>query len=160
MMLMRPPGAALLPYVTALWASDSDAAPAASRELPTGAMHLAIRISDAPVRLFDIELFREAVGLTPKLYCRVLRFHDALERAAADKLAPWAEIALGAGYSDQAHFNRDFREFAGVTPSWYRQLASAHYHHIALPPPPRLHTTAVKSSSKPTTPTVQTNVRT
>jgi len=29
----------------------------------------------------------------------------------------WAEFALDAGYYDQAHLVRDFRELAGATPS-------------------------------------------
>ena len=29
----------------------------------------------------------------------------------------WAEIALDCGYFDQAHMNRDFRQFAGASPS-------------------------------------------
>jgi AraC-like DNA-binding protein len=72
------------------------------------------------------------VGLTPKLYCRVLRFHHAIEQAGSVDRGSWAELALGAGYADQPHFNRDFREFAGVTPSRYRELAPVHSHHVPI----------------------------
>ena len=63
--------------------------------------------------------FREHVGLPPKVMARVLRFQRAvrlLERRNGDRLG---EIALDCGYYDQAHFNRDFRAFAGSTPTEY-----------------------------------------
>jgi AraC-like DNA-binding protein len=79
-----------------------------------------------------IALFRSAVGLTPKAYARVLRFRRALLGAAEGGGASWAELALDSGYSDQAHFNRDFRAFAGVTPGEYRSLDPAEPHHVPL----------------------------
>jgi len=85
-----------------------------------------------------IALFRRAVGLSPKLYCRVLRFQRALGRVALDRTASWAAIALEAGYSDQAHFHRDFVEFAGVTPTAYRRIAPASPSHVPLPGAGRL----------------------
>ncbi len=80
-----------------------------------------------------IALFRRATGLSPKVYCRVLRFQNALGRAALDRTASWAAIAVEAGYSDQAHFHRDFVEFAGVTPTAYRQIAPLSPSHVPLP---------------------------
>jgi AraC-like DNA-binding protein len=64
--------------------------------------------------------FREQVGVTPKAAARVLRFHHALDRLRAGER--WADIAYDCGYSDQPHLNREFREFAGVTPG---ELAAA-----------------------------------
>jgi AraC-like DNA-binding protein len=79
-----------------------------------------------------VALFREAVGLSPKRYSRVLRFRAALARLAGRPTAAWADLALAAGYSDQPHFNRDFREFAGVTPGEYRSLAPLSAHHVPI----------------------------
>lgn len=66
-----------------------------------------------------IARFREQVGLPPKTVGRLLRFERV---AAALRELPeprFAEVALDCGYYDQAHLNRDFREFAGTTPSEY-----------------------------------------
>ncbi|MGH7717794.1 MAG: helix-turn-helix domain-containing protein [Gemmatimonadaceae bacterium] len=81
-----------------------------------------------------ITLFRQAVGLTPKLYCRLLRFRRAVDRIKAAQVAPWAGLALAAGYSDQAHFNREFREFAGVTPEAYRKISPQLAFHVPVLP--------------------------
>lgn len=77
-------------------------------------------------------LFRAAVGLSPKLFCRVQRFDQALSLAGGRHVASWGALACAAGYSDQAHFNRDFRAFTGLTPGRYQALAPAHAHHVPL----------------------------
>jgi AraC-like DNA-binding protein len=79
-----------------------------------------------------VALFREAVGLSPKLYCRVRRFQNALTRVAAGSTSGWADFAITAGYSDQPHFNREFLEFAGVTPGEYRRRAPDRPYHIGV----------------------------
>lgn len=81
-----------------------------------------------------IELFHAAVGLTPKHFYRIRRFSSALTRMAT-KQATLADIALTAGYSDQAHFSREFRELAGVTPSGYRPSAAGNEHHHVVGSP-------------------------
>jgi AraC-like DNA-binding protein len=78
-----------------------------------------------------IALFSRAVGLTPKLYCRVLRFQRVLELTS--NKTSWVDVALAAGYSDQPHFNRQFREFAGVTPSEYDEIAPLSPNHVPIP---------------------------
>lgn len=60
--------------------------------------------------------FRAQVGLTPKAAARVIRFERAAAALRAPDPQPLGAIALACGYSDQAHFTRDFREFAGRPP--------------------------------------------
>jgi AraC-like DNA-binding protein len=61
-------------------------------------------------------IFRETVGVSPKAFARLTRFHHALRAARADTHANWASIAAAAGYYDQAHLIAEFRAIAGVTP--------------------------------------------
>ena len=77
-----------------------------------------------------IDVFRDAVGLTPKLFCRVLRFQHARELVGGD----WGEIAFAARYADQAHLIRDFREFASMTPADYARRLSEDclWNHVPL----------------------------
>lgn len=63
--------------------------------------------------------FREQVGLPPKLLARILRFHRVVERLVATEGRRLSEVAHDCGYYDHAHFDRDFREFSGLTPSEY-----------------------------------------
>ncbi len=63
-----------------------------------------------------IARFRSTIGITPGRYRRVVRFRHALELMAKGGTS-LAEIALAAGYFDQAHLDRDVRLFAGTSPS-------------------------------------------
>jgi AraC-like DNA-binding protein len=58
--------------------------------------------------------FRTEIGITPKRFARIVRFHQAL-RALDRGLTPGA-AALDLDYFDQAHLHRDFEEFARMTP--------------------------------------------
>jgi AraC-like DNA-binding protein len=55
---------------------------------------------------------RDAVGYGPKMLARVLRFR----RLQALPPAPLVELALDAGYADQAHMTAEVTRLAGVSP--------------------------------------------
>jgi AraC-like DNA-binding protein len=62
------------------------------------------------------QLHRE-LGMAPKPLARLLRFERAVERLRAG--AGLVDAALDSGYYDQAHFNREFKQFARLTPTEY-----------------------------------------
>ena len=55
--------------------------------------------------------------MPPKAIAAILRFERAVQELRRNGRARLLEIAHDCGYYDQAHFNRDFRRFAGTTPS-------------------------------------------
>jgi AraC-like DNA-binding protein len=79
------------------------------------------------------QLFRNVVGLTPKLFCRVQRLRQVLYLLDGKKHADWIDVALTCGYFDQAHFIHDFRSFAGCTPGEYLEQRGLHPCHVVLP---------------------------
>ncbi|WP_374384639.1 helix-turn-helix domain-containing protein [Dongia sp.] len=71
-----------------------------------------------------IHSFQRETGLAPKGIGRIYRLNRMLSllhgigQQSGDRVS-LAELAHESGYYDQAHFNRDFRSFAGVTPGDY-----------------------------------------
>ncbi len=61
-------------------------------------------------------VFHQTIGMTPKAFARLQRFHRALHTAREHRHTTWANIAAAAGYYDQAHLIEDFHAIAGVTP--------------------------------------------
>ena len=55
------------------------------------------------------------VGVTPKLFLRMLRFRKAI--ALHDRQQSWVDIAAQCGYHDQSHMVREFKQFAGESPT-------------------------------------------
>ncbi len=69
--------------------------------------------------------FREALGVTPKLFARLARFHAGLACAGSGQV-DWAQTALDLGYADQSHMIAEFREFSSLTPE---VLAAGNWFH-------------------------------
>ena len=82
---------------------------------PIGA--LATELAWSPRRL--VREFRAGLGMAPKSLARLLRFERVTRRIHTEEAANLGHVALECGYYDQPHLNRDFRQFAGTSPSEY-----------------------------------------
>lgn len=60
-------------------------------------------------------VFREAVGMNPKEYSRVVRFQKAMRLMQCGS-HDFAAIAAECGFADQSHFIREFKTMSGLTP--------------------------------------------
>jgi AraC-like DNA-binding protein len=109
-----------------LWRLESADVSAGSS--PGSSLDQLIAQSGLSVRHFR-RLCVERAGVSPKYLSRILRFRKAAQRieavggAAPHNLAQpsWADFAVACGYYDQAHFIREFQEFAGCTPGRFLQ---------------------------------------
>nr|WP_239007223.1 AraC family transcriptional regulator [Burkholderia diffusa] len=69
-----------------------------------------------------IRAFNARYGMTPHAFLVDRRVQYG--RAELRRGRPIAEVALDAGFADQAHFQRAFRRIAAATPGQYRSAAS------------------------------------
>jgi len=61
--------------------------------------------------------FYNEIGLSPKSFSRIIRFQNVLRLAT--RARNLTDLALSAGYYDQAHFSREFTDIAGNCPRNY-----------------------------------------
>lgn len=64
--------------------------------------------------------FAQLVGVSPKVFARVVRLGRVVERVravSAGERINWSVLALELGYYDQSHLVDEFREMVGVTPT-------------------------------------------
>lgn len=78
------------------------------------------------------ERFNEQIGISPKLYCRIQRFQQAVQQMHQGTDIDWAELALTCGYYDQSHFANDFRNFSGFSATSYSATNRIWANHIPL----------------------------
>lgn len=64
-----------------------------------------------------VRLFRDQVGVPPKLLARIVRFDRLSERLRDERVPTWTALAAELGYYDQAHLVRDVRQFTGLAPT-------------------------------------------
>jgi AraC-like DNA-binding protein len=70
-------------------------------------------------------LVRGRLGITPKWLIGRYRMQEASQALASAEPPSLAELATDLGFSDQAHFTRQFRAVIGETPRRYARAAAA-----------------------------------
>ena len=68
-------------------------------------------------------LFAKYVGVSPKWVIQRYRLHEAAEQLASSGAVKQSDLALRLGYSDQAHFIKDFKAVVGTSPAAYARSA-------------------------------------
>jgi AraC-like DNA-binding protein len=67
------------------------------------------------IRQFE-RRFDHEIGISPKLYARIVRFEAALQYRAVSPTTRWTDIAHALGYHDQMHMVHDFTRLSGDSP--------------------------------------------
>lgn len=62
-------------------------------------------------------LFKQYVGLTPKIYARIIRFNHSIRQGMVGNRSHLTDIAYQSGFFDQTHFIKETKRFTGRTPS-------------------------------------------
>lgn len=65
--------------------------------------------------------FKQSIGVSAKFFSRICRFQESLTQLRKNNYQKLSDIAYENGYSDQSHFIRTFKEFAGVSPFDYKK---------------------------------------
>lgn len=61
--------------------------------------------------------FKKQIGVSPKQLGKVIRLQSALKMLLNKETDSLTKIAYESDYFDQAHFNKDFKEFTGISPT-------------------------------------------
>lgn len=64
-------------------------------------------------------LFKERMGVSPKLFARIARMNKAFRLKYNFPNLDWLSIAVQCNYYDYQHLAKDFKELAGVSPNHY-----------------------------------------
>ncbi|TQR43984.1 helix-turn-helix domain-containing protein [Paenibacillus popilliae] len=67
------------------------------------------------------KVFHEYVGMSPKLFSRIVRFQHVLDALLRSDYEGVMEEMMELGYYDQNHFIKEFKEFSTFTPKKYME---------------------------------------
>ena len=80
--------------------------------------------------------FTSHVGVTPKRVALIYRFARLILSVDARRPVDWSALAAAAGYFDQAHLGKEFKDFTGHTPTAYLALRRRFPAEQGFPPIP------------------------
>ncbi len=78
--------------------------------------------------------FKQAIGISPKLFSRICRFQHSLDQMRKSNYEKLSDIAYAHEYADQSHYIRVFKEFTGFTPLEFQKQTTEvveNFPHIA-----------------------------
>ncbi|MCI0714532.1 MAG: helix-turn-helix domain-containing protein [Chloroflexi bacterium] len=67
-------------------------------------------------------IFKRYVGVSPKWVIQRFRLHEVADELDSGVVDDWSAFALRLGYTDQAHFIKDFKAVVGQTPAQYARM--------------------------------------
>lgn len=110
------------------------------RQKPQGKMELCMAVKDmiyksgGLIRIHEIseqtdyseryinKVFIELMGFSPKTFCKIIQFQNTIEFINYGPDEIFTNRVQDLGYYDQPKFIKDFKSFAGMTPTKYRKL--------------------------------------
>jgi AraC-like DNA-binding protein len=121
-------------FATLLWQILKKRSPVPDRVTEFAVRRIVESKGNVPLRSLQQDLrlserglqrrFLQQVGISPKMFARVCRFQASLTQLRASDFLNLSDIAFDNGYSDQSHFIRTFREFAGFSPLQFQKNKS------------------------------------
>lgn len=68
-------------------------------------------------------IFLDSMGFTPKTFARIVRFQNVIDSILHQPMHSLCDYMTELGYSDQAHFQREFKQYTGITPKHFLSYA-------------------------------------
>lgn len=68
-------------------------------------------------------IFLDSMGFTPKTFARIVRFQNVIDSIIQQPIHSLCDYMTELGYSDQAHFQREFKQYTGITPKHFLSYA-------------------------------------
>jgi len=74
-------------------------------------------------------IFRDQIGISPKKFLKIYRVKKVVDTMERGTFANLTQLAYQYHFSDQAHFNREFKEIMGATPKKFLRKVDQSFIH-------------------------------